>query len=57
MDTPYMRRYELVPGFWDFEPPRPVKPMNTRTRKTVWKMRRRLANAPKGIRKRVLRRI
>jgi hypothetical protein len=35
---------------------RPPKPMNTRTRKTAWKERRRLANAPKSIQKRVLKR-
>lgn len=35
---------------------RPSKPMNTRTRKTAWKERRRLANAPKSIQKRVLKR-
>lgn len=34
----------------------PAKPMNTRTRKTAWKERRRLANAPKSIQKRVLKR-
>lgn len=33
-----------------------VKPMNTRTRKTAWKERRRLANAPRSVRKRVLKR-
>ncbi len=36
--------------------PMRVKPMNTRTRKTVWKQRRRLANAPRSIRKRMLKR-
>lgn len=36
---------------------RPPKPMNTRTRKTVLKERRRLANAPKSIQKRMLKRI
>ena len=35
---------------------RPPKPMNTRTRKTAWKERRRLSNAPKSIQKRVLKR-
>lgn len=35
---------------------RPTKPMNTRTRKTAWKERRRLANAPRSLRKRVLKR-
>lgn len=36
---------------------RPTKPLNTRTRKTVLKERRRLANAPKSIQKRMLKRI
>lgn len=35
---------------------RPRKPLNTRTRKTVLKERRRLANAPKSIQKRMLKR-
>ena len=56
METKYMRNYEIVPGFWDFELPRPGKPMNTRTRKTAWKERRRLANAPRSTQKRVLKR-
>ena len=34
----------------------PPKPRTTRTRKTAWKERRRLANAPKSIQKRVLKR-
>ena len=33
-----------------------VKPLNTRTRKTAWKERRRLANAPRGIQRRMLKR-
>lgn len=28
-----------------------VKPMNTRTRKTVWKERRRMANLPRSIKR------
>lgn len=36
---------------------RPRKPLNTRTRKTALKERRRLANAPKSIQKRMLKRI
>jgi hypothetical protein len=36
---------------------RPPKPRNTRTKKTAWKERRRLANAPKSIQKRVLKRV
>ena len=35
---------------------RPTQPMNTRTRKTDWKERRRLSNAPKSTQKRVLKR-
>lgn len=35
---------------------RPTKPLNTRTRKTALKERRRLSNAPKSIQKRVLKR-
>lgn len=35
---------------------RPPKPRNTRTKKTAWKERRRLANAPKSVQKRVLKR-
>ena len=29
-----------------------VKPMNTRTQKTVWKERRRMANLPRSIKRR-----
>lgn len=35
---------------------RPAKPMNTRTGKTAWKERRRLANAPKSVQKRTRKR-
>lgn len=55
-NEPYMRSYEIIPPMLDFELPRPGKPMNTRTRKTAWKERRRLANAPRSVRKRVLKR-
>lgn len=34
-----------------------AKPMNTRTGKTAWKGRRRLANAPRSIQKRMLKRV
>lgn len=54
MDTAHMRSYEVVPPVFSFELPRPGKPMNTRTGKTAWKERRRLANAPRSVRKRVL---
>ena len=50
-----MRTYEIVPGFWDFELPHPGKPMNTRTRGTVWKERRRRANLPRSMQKRLAR--
>lgn len=56
MDTTYMHSYEIIPPMFDFELPRPGKPMNTRTRKTAWKERRRLANAPRSVQKRVLKR-
>jgi hypothetical protein len=57
MNTMYMRSYEIIPPMYRFELPRPGKPMNTRTRKTVLKERRRLANAPKSIQKRMLKRM
>lgn len=56
MDTTHMRSYEIIPPMLDFELPRPGKPMNTRTRKTAWKEHRHLANAPRSIRKRMLKR-
>ena len=56
MYAKYMRSYELVPSMFDFEPPtRPGKPMNTRTRKTVWKERRRRANLSRSMQKRLAR--
>jgi len=54
MDIPY-RTFELMPPD-ELHYTRALKPMNTRTRKTVWKQRRRLANAPRSIQKRVLKR-
>lgn len=56
MDTTHLRSYEIVPPMLDFELPRPGKPMNTRTRKTAWKEHRHLTNAPRSIRKRMLKR-
>jgi len=53
MDTTYMRSYEIVPPVFDFELPRPSKPMNTRTKGTVWKERRRRANLPRSMQKRL----
>lgn len=55
METKYMRSYEIIPGFWNFELPRPGKPMNTRTRKTAWKERVRRANLPRSMQKRLAR--
>lgn len=55
MNMPYMRAFELLPPD-EIHYVRPAKPMNTRTRKTAWKERRRLANAPRSIRKRALKR-
>lgn len=55
MNMPYMRAFEILPPD-EIHDARPAKPMNTRTRKTAWKERRRLANAPRSVRKRVLKR-
>ncbi len=55
METKYMRSYEIIPPMFDFEPPRPGKPMNTRTRKTAWKERVRRANLPRSMQKRLAR--
>lgn len=52
-----MHSYEIIPPMFSFELPRLGKPMNTRTRKTALKERRRLSNAPKSIQKRVLKRL
>lgn len=56
MNTPCMQSYELVPPLFDFELPRQGKPMNTRTRKTVWKEHARRANLPRSMQKRLARR-
>lgn len=51
---PYVRRaFELVNATGDLIGPRPVKPMNTRTRKTVWKEHVRRANLPRSMQKRL----
>ena len=55
MDTTYMRSFEIIPPMFDFELPHPGKPMNTRTRGTVWKERRRRANLPRSMQKRLAR--
>ena len=54
MNIPYFRAFELTGEVHD---PWPPKPGNTRTRKTAWKERRRLANAPRSIQKRMLKRM
>jgi hypothetical protein len=54
----------IIQAMGDFDPMamvealnrKPMKPRNTRTKKTAWKERRPLANAPKSIQKRVLKR-
>ena len=56
MNITCLRSFELMPPD-EIHAARPLKPMNTRTRKTAWKERRRLANAPRSIQKRVLKRI
>lgn len=52
-----LRAWELMDAMDSLVSPIRVKPMNTRTRKTAWKQRRRLANAPRSVRKRMLKRI
>lgn len=47
-----MRTWELLDPMDSFLNPIRVKPMNTRTRKTVWKDRRRRANLPRSIKRR-----
>lgn len=56
MNTPYMQSYEIKPPIGDFLPPSRGKPMNTRTRKTVWKERVRRADLPRSMQKRLARR-
>ena len=46
-----MRTWELMDMCDGYEPTR-RKPMNTRTRKTAWKERRRRANLPRSIKRR-----
>ena len=57
MNSWILQSWELLDTMDSLASPVRVKPMNTRTRKTVWKQRRRLANAPRSIRKRMLKRI
>ena len=47
-----MRTWELLDQMDSLLKPVRVKPMNTRTRKTVWKERRRRANLPRSIKRR-----
>lgn len=46
-----MRTWELLDLGDSYLKPIRVKPMNTRTRKTVWKERRRRANLPRSIKR------
>lgn len=47
-----MRTWELLDPMDSIYKPIRVKPMNTRTRKTVWKERKRRANLPRSIKRR-----
>lgn len=47
------RAWELLDTMDSLIGPVRVKPMNTRTQKTVWKERRRRANMPRSIKRRV----
>lgn len=48
-----MRTWELMDPMDSFlSTPIKVKPMNTRTRKTIWKERRRRANLPRSVKRR-----
>lgn len=49
-----MRTWELLDPMDSFlSGPIRVKPMNTRTRKTIWKERRRRANLPRSTKRKV----
>ena len=52
-NTWLMRAWELLDTMDSLIGPVRVKPMNTRTQKTVWKERRRRANMPRSIKRRV----
>lgn len=56
MNIPLLRASELISPDEIHLDARPAKPMNTRTGKTAWKERRRLANAPKSVQKRTRKR-
>jgi hypothetical protein len=47
-----MRSWELLDAMDSLVGPVRVKPMNTRTQKTVWKERRRGANLPRSMKRR-----
>lgn len=47
-----MGTWELLDLMDGLRNPIRVKPMNTRTRKTIWKERRRRANLPRSIKRR-----
>lgn len=48
-----MRTWELLDTMDSLYGTVKVKPMNTRTRKTAWKERRRMANLPRSIKRKV----
>lgn len=51
-DNWLMRAYEYIGMMGGLMVNRPIKPTNRRTRKTVWKERRRRANLPRSIKRR-----
>lgn len=51
-DNRIMRSWELLDTMDSIIGTVKVKPMNTRTQKTVWKERRRKANLPRSIKRR-----
>lgn len=52
-NTWLIRSFELLDTMDSLIGPVRVKPMNTRTQKTVWKERRRRANMPRSVKRRV----
>ena len=54
MDDRHMHEFTLLPGAGDFMSPIAApKPSNCRTAKTAWKERRRRANLPRPMQKRL----
>ena len=51
-NTWLIRSFELLDTLDSLIGPARVKPMNTRTQKTVWKERKRRANLPRAIKRR-----